>query len=211
MAKELPYFKFQPSEWVTGDITLCSMETQGLFINLCCYYWIRDCNISLANAKQRFSNCFSLVEELLSKEIILLNDDEKIIIKFLDEQMEKFIDISEKRSKSGALKGKHLHNKSKAIAPYKEKEIDKEKEKNRERRAKKFSSEVFTFNGYPKETLDKFVNYWTEPNKSKTKMRFELEKTWDTARRLATWASREKVQPSDMTKEQKINSIKWEV
>ena len=130
MSKELPYFKFQASEWVTGDITLCSMETQGLFINLCCYYWIRDCNISLANAKQRFSNCFSLVEELLNKEIILLNDDEKIIIKFLDEQMEKFIDISKKRSKSGALKGKHLHIKSKAIAPYKEKERDKEKDIN---------------------------------------------------------------------------------
>lgn len=37
-----------------------------------------------------------------------------------------------------------------------------------------------------------FIDYWTEPNKSKTKMRFELEKTWDTKRRLQTWIKRDK-------------------
>jgi len=37
-----------------------------------------------------------------------------------------------------------------------------------------------------------FVPYWTEPNKSKTKMRFELEKTWDTKRRLQTWIRNDK-------------------
>ena len=41
-----------------------------------------------------------------------------------------------------------------------------------------------------------FFNYWTEKNKSGTKMRFELEKTWETAKRLQTWASREKVPKS---------------
>ena len=39
--------------------------------------------------------------------------------------------------------------------------------------------------------LDKFIDYWTELNKSGTKMRYELEKTWETSKRLATWASRE--------------------
>lgn len=37
-----------------------------------------------------------------------------------------------------------------------------------------------------------FFNYWTEKNKSGTKMRFELEKTWETAKRLQTWANRDK-------------------
>lgn len=37
-----------------------------------------------------------------------------------------------------------------------------------------------------------FFNYWTERNKSGTKMRFELEKTWETAKRLQTWANNEK-------------------
>ncbi|CAB4151798.1 hypothetical protein UFOVP597_35 [uncultured Caudovirales phage] len=32
-----------------------------------------------------------------------------------------------------------------------------------------------------------FFNYWTEPNQAKTKLRFEMEKTWDISRRLSTW------------------------
>jgi DNA-binding MarR family transcriptional regulator len=35
--------------------------------------------------------------------------------------------------------------------------------------------------------LKQFFEYWTEPNKTKTKMRFELEKTWETKRRLVRW------------------------
>ena len=46
---------------------------------------------------------------------------------------------------------------------------------------------------YPKEMIRAFFDYWSELNKSETKMRYELEKTWELPRRLATWASREKV------------------
>lgn len=35
--------------------------------------------------------------------------------------------------------------------------------------------------------LKKFYEYWTEENKSKTKMRFELEKTWNIKLRLNRW------------------------
>jgi hypothetical protein len=37
-----------------------------------------------------------------------------------------------------------------------------------------------------------FCDYWTEPNKSNTKMKFELNKTWKTELRLKTWASNQK-------------------
>ena len=40
---------------------------------------------------------------------------------------------------------------------------------------------------YGADMLYDFYMYWTEPNKSRTKMKFELEKTWDTKRRLITW------------------------
>ena len=49
---------------------------------------------------------------------------------------------------------------------------------------------------YSKETIRAFFNYWSEKSKSGAFMRFELEKTWETAKRLQTWASREKVQKS---------------
>jgi len=65
-----------------------------------------------------------------------------------------------------------------------------------------FSEEVNSFKQYPEDLRKNFLSYWTEPNKSKTKLRFQLEKTWDTARRLNTWASRDKTfnknTPSDI-------------
>ena len=37
-----------------------------------------------------------------------------------------------------------------------------------------------------------FCDYWTEPNKSNTKMKWELCKTWKTELRLKTWAANQK-------------------
>ena len=47
MAKELPYFRFYPSEWLEGDITLENEKTQGFFMLLCAWYWKKDCLIDL--------------------------------------------------------------------------------------------------------------------------------------------------------------------
>lgn len=46
---------------------------------------------------------------------------------------------------------------------------------------------------YPKEMIRAFFDYWSELNKSGTKMRYELEKTWELPKRLATWANRERM------------------
>lgn len=40
--------------------------------------------------------------------------------------------------------------------------------------------------------IREFFDYWSEMNKSQTKMRFEQQPTWETALRLATWANRDK-------------------
>lgn len=58
-----------------------------------------------------------------------------------------------------------------------------------EERAIEFKKEFKAFvNDYPIETLKEFYEYWIEPNKSKTKMKFEMEKTWDLNLRLKKWA-----------------------
>lgn len=46
---------------------------------------------------------------------------------------------------------------------------------------------------YPKEMIRAFFDYWSELNKSETKMRYELEKTWELPKRLSTWANRERM------------------
>ena len=61
-----------------------------------------------------------------------------------------------------------------------------------ETRAKAFYNSLIPYLGtgkgkYGKEMLRKFYDYWSEPNRSKTKMRFEMQPTWDVGRRLATW------------------------
>lgn len=46
---------------------------------------------------------------------------------------------------------------------------------------------------YGKEMVREFFDYWSEMNKSETKMRFEQQPTWEIGRRLSTWAKREKI------------------
>lgn len=59
-------------------------------------------------------------------------------------------------------------------------------------RAKMFYKSLIPYlDKYDKAMLRKFYDYWSEPNKNKTKMRFELEKTWEVGRRLATWKARD--------------------
>jgi len=58
-------------------------------------------------------------------------------------------------------------------------------------RRDKFVFEVLTFD-YEECILNGFIDYWTEPNKSNTKMKFELNKTWSTKLRLKTWATNQK-------------------
>lgn len=84
-----------------------------------------------------------------------------------------------------------------------------------EERKLKFASTLQIFlPQYGREMLNEFYGYWTEPNKSNTKFRQELEKTWDLNRRLERWTksdfSKGKTistgQPSKM--ESMVNSAK---
>ena len=58
-------------------------------------------------------------------------------------------------------------------------------------RRNEFVFEVLSFD-YDESILNGFIDYWTEPNKSNTKMKFELNKTWSTKLRLKTWAANQK-------------------
>jgi hypothetical protein len=98
MAKELPYFKFEPSEWLEGEIQVCSDESIVCFINLCCGYWLKLGNINYAFALHKYcKKDASVLQELLDNKIITLRDDE-INISFLDKQLQEFKNISEKRT-----------------------------------------------------------------------------------------------------------------
>ena len=44
---------------------------------------------------------------------------------------------------------------------------------------------------YDNDTVKEFFNYWSELNKSQTKMRWELQQTFEISKRLATWVKNE--------------------
>ena len=64
-------------------------------------------------------------------------------------------------------------------------------EKNEEelkRRIQIFKDSIFLFkNQYSEIILKTFFDYWSEMNKSKSKMKFELQQTFEISKRLATW------------------------
>jgi hypothetical protein len=54
-------------------------------------------------------------------------------------------------------------------------------------KAREFFKKIESENLEEMDERKKFYNYWTEKNKSGTKERWELEKTFDVDRRFATW------------------------
>ena len=67
-----------------------------------------------------------------------------------------------------------------------------EKEKNCGKREKEFYDQLVPWvSVYGPDMVRKFFDYWRERNKSRTKMRFELQQTWDLAGRLRTWEQKQ--------------------
>lgn len=59
-----------------------------------------------------------------------------------------------------------------------------------DKRRKEFYKSLIPFvNTYGKEMVREFYDYWSESNKSGSKMRYEQEPTWDLARRLVRWSN----------------------
>ena len=110
--------------------------------------------------------------------------------------MEKLDLIKEKRAEAGRIGGK-----SKASAKAKGKHLEARRvdksivnkntlKNNIDIRDAKFKKQVFEFaNQYDKDLLSDFYSYWSEPNKTSTKMKYELKQTFDIKRRLVTWSN----------------------
>ena len=104
MAKELPYFKFEPNQWENGNIQICSREDKGLFMDLCSMYWSRLGDVPLKLAIQKLCGGNATAFDSLIEEGIFIVEDGLICIDFLNEQLSEFEDISEKNTKNAKLR-----------------------------------------------------------------------------------------------------------
>jgi len=176
MAKDLPYFKFFCSEWNDGDITLEDYKIQGLFINICSYYWSNECNINFKTLKKKFKHNVDDIDYLLSEGLIKSIDD-YVSISFLDEQKTDREQQSKIKSKGGkasaeARRLKKLQQESNVNSTEIEqvlnlsstenqvlREEKKREDKKREKKPHKFETKEF------KEELWQYLKEYTEKNK----------------------------------------------
>lgn len=116
MAKDLPYFKFDAAEWINGNITLEDFYLQGVFINVCAYYWFKLGDLKLTEVKRRLTNIQPTALNSLIESGLLHIENDKLRIGFLDEQLaertKKSAINSENGRKGGAPKGNNNNRKS---------------------------------------------------------------------------------------------------
>lgn len=156
MAKELPYFKFEPSEYIAGNIQDCSFEAQGVFINICSLYWIRLGDMNYASALQRICKGIPKALEELCEAGILKVEDDKIIISFLDIQLNEFQDTSEKRRNAA---NKRWNDASALQVQSKSNAIREEKRREKKRREEENGGWVLPFGDEFKKTWNEWVEY----------------------------------------------------
>jgi hypothetical protein len=96
MAKELPYFRFTCQEWDTGDISMESLSTKGLFIDVCSYYWTQNCSVTFDKLSKKIGKNMAkspkIAANLLTKmenSGVIKIDGDYIRINFLDRQWDK--------------------------------------------------------------------------------------------------------------------------
>lgn len=125
MSKELPYFKFIATEWLSGDIILESMELQGIFINICALYWKAGGRLAKAKLDARFRP--HEYQELVYHNLVKVSD--MVSISFLDEQLKELSDKRQRQIEGGrkgglsSAKGKLKHTSS-ILDKDKDKDID---------------------------------------------------------------------------------------
>ena len=151
---------------------------------------------------------FQLQVDLDEKEILeTFNGNIKVIKKhkwFIPKFIEfQYGPLNEKvnahRSVIGILKKYKLLNKnhelinSSSTVKDKDKDIDKDKDKREQKFINKVCAEGIKITPMvdPK-LIDQFCDYWTESNISGTKMKFEMQKTFDINRRLKKWIQNSK-------------------
>mgnify|MGYP000143696252 CR=1 FL=1 len=132
--KKLPWFKFTPNEWLTGNIVGEDMCCHGLFINICAYYWKEGGNVPLSKIERRYGKYDSF--QIIKDEYLKVNDG-IVNIGFLDEQLREYEEerkVDAENGKKGAEKrwGGHRGAINGQWPNMADKDIDKEKDKEKE-------------------------------------------------------------------------------
>lgn len=98
-------------------------------------------------------------------------------------------DASDTQKAEVNLEGEE-EKKEKKVAQKKEKIAPKEKDIAEREQEFRLAASIYNAT-YGEQLVKEFCDYWTEPTTGGKKLRWEMQKTWDLKRRLATWYSNE--------------------
>lgn len=180
MAKELPYFKFEPNEWENGSIQMCDRESRGLFIDLCSMYWSRLGSLPFKLAVQKLCGGNATAFDSLIEEGIFEVIDGDVCIGFLNEQLDGFEDQS-KTNRSNALKGWEKRRKKDATAkrPQSDRNAIREEKKIEEDSKEDKPAPRFVFKksmiayGFDEELVDEWMQVRKKKRLTNSKTAFE--------------------------------------
>jgi hypothetical protein len=112
MAKELPYFKFTPTEWLVGKISFQPLEVQGAFVQCCCMFWKNSGVIKVDDIDYRIGK--ENLSKLIEYDFIKVEDG-FLRIEFLEEQLVSFEGIRRSRSLNGIKSAEKKADAKKAL------------------------------------------------------------------------------------------------
>ena len=128
--KELPYFRFTVSEWMNGDISMETYDSKGIFIDICAWYWFKDCSITKAMLEKKYPKEREWIKNLLDIEAIKIDGD-NIQIEFLNEQFDLLSKKRRARQAAGSKGGKQKSSNAKTMLKQKPSYKDKDKDKDK--------------------------------------------------------------------------------
>jgi len=84
--KELPYFKITVQEWQNGSIRDLNDSARGVFMDICCYYWAQNCEVTEKMLSIRFKTKSKTIQKLIECGSIK-SQTPNVSISFLNQQL----------------------------------------------------------------------------------------------------------------------------
>ena len=238
MNKKLDWFKFSATDWLSGSVQLLSDGEKGTFIDLIAMIWKEQGSITVNNIlyrKLRLDNATACerIESYCELGILVMRDD-KLSIKFLDNQIGDIETTSKKNSENAKKRWDKKKPECDRMPIREEKRREEEirkdniREDNKElcadtpqppkktitERGDKFVDDcrmAWESAGgaayLASNELIKFTDYWTEASANAKKMRFEKQAAFDIRRRFATWVKNIKERSFGSKSSRPINII----
>jgi len=217
MSKKLPAFMLYTGDWLKDpQLSICSPATRGIWIDLICSMWENDrCGKVSGTLEQlsRLARCSVIeikksvkeMEQNKAAKITYCNGVYRICNRRMHRDYKERINardrVNKYRAKRKGVTAKETQVKRKSnkkVTTLSSYSVSNKEKKDKKKKVLKDRINDFILkvkansSKYDDVMICSFIDYWTEHNDSGSKMRFEMQQTFDINRRLSRWHSNQK-------------------